>query len=75
MNRLMALDIGAKTIGVAVSDPLQVTVRPLKTLVRSDLARDTEVLANLIFENEIQKLVVGIPRHLGGEKSSVAGLI
>jgi len=71
----MALDIGARTIGIAISDPLQITARPLTTLFRSDLSRDCKALSNLISENEIEKLVVGMPRHLGGEKSSVSELI
>ena len=71
----MALDVGSKTIGVAITDPLKVTVRPLKTLIRDNLERDAERIGELIEEQDIEQLVVGMPRHLGGERSSVADLI
>ncbi len=71
----MALDVGSKTIGVAITDPLKVTVRPLKTLIRETLDRDAERIGEFIDEHDIERLVVGMPRHLGGERSSIADLI
>jgi putative Holliday junction resolvase len=71
----MALDVGSKTIGIAITDPLKVTVRPLKTLLRENLDRDAERIGELIDEQDIERLVVGMPRHLGGERSSIADLI
>jgi putative Holliday junction resolvase len=71
----MALDVGSKTIGVAITDPLKVTVRPLKTLIRENLDRDAERIGELIDSQGIERLVVGMPRHLGGERSSIADLI
>ncbi len=71
----MALDVGSKTIGVAITDPLKITVRPLKTLIRENLDRDAERVGELIDEQDIERLVVGMPRHLGGERSSIAALI
>jgi len=75
MRRWMALDVGSKTIGVAITDPLKVTVRPLKTLMREKLDRDAERIGELIDEQDIERLVVGMPRHLGGERSGIADLI
>ena len=75
MRRWMALDVGSKTIGVAITDPLRVTVRPLKTLIRENLESDAERIGELIDEQDIERLVVGMPRHLGGERSSIADLI
>ncbi len=71
----MALDVGSKTIGVAITDPLKVTARPLKTLIRENLDRDAERIGELIDEQDIERLVVGMPRHLRGERSSIADLI
>jgi putative Holliday junction resolvase len=71
----MALDVGSKTIGVAITDPLKVTVRPLKTLTRENLESDAERIGELIDEQDIERLVVGMPRHLGGERSNIADLI
>ncbi len=71
----MALDVGSKTIGVAVTDPLKVTVRPLTTLIRDSLDMDTERICQLIEEQQIERLVVGMPRHLGGQRSTTLNLI
>ncbi len=75
MKRWMALDVGSKTIGIAITDPLKVTVRPLKTLMRENLDRDAERIGEIIDEQDIERLVVGMPRHLGGERSGIADLI
>jgi len=71
----MALDVGSKTIGVAITDPLKITARPLKTLMRENLENDAERIGELVDEQDIERLVVGMPRHLGGERSSIADLI
>ncbi len=71
----MALDVGSKTIGVAITDPLKITVRPLKTLLRENLESDAERIGELIDEQDIERLVVGMPRHLGGQRSHIADLI
>lgn len=75
LKRWMALDVGSKTIGVAVTDPLKVTVRPLKTLIRDNLDMDSERICQLIEEQQIERLVVGMPRHLGGQRSTTLNLI
>lgn len=75
LTRWMALDVGSKTIGIAVTDPLKVTVRPLKTLIRDNLDMDTEIICQLIEEQQIERLVVGMPRHLGGQRSTTLNLI
>ncbi|MDA2926216.1 Holliday junction resolvase RuvX [Acidobacteria bacterium AH-259-G07] len=71
----MALDVGSKTIGVAVTDPLKITVRPLTTLVRHNELDDAKRICELIHQHQIEKLIVGMPRHLGGERSSILDLI
>ena len=71
----MALDVGSKTIGVAITDPLKITVRPLKTLLRENLESDAEQIGALIEEQDIERLVVGMPTHLGGQRSTTADLI
>ncbi len=71
----MALDVGSKTIGIAITDPLKVTVRPHNTLMRENLDTDAKRIGELIDEQDIERLVVGMPRHLGGERSGIADLI
>ncbi len=67
----MALDVGLKTIGIALSDPLRVTVRPLDTLRRVDLETDTEAVAELLRRHEVTRLIVGLPSHLDGRPARI----
>ena len=70
MTRIMGLDFGSKTVGVAVSDPLGITAqgveivrRPEENKLRRTLAR----LEELIGEYQVEKIVVGCPRHMNGD--------
>jgi putative Holliday junction resolvase len=65
-GRLMALDVGSKTIGVATSDVLRSLASPLSTLKRSKLAPDLAVLAELVRKYEAKALVVGLPLNMDG---------
>lgn len=75
MTRWMALDVGAKTVGVAITDPLKVTVRPLLTLRRHGLSDDLKGILDLIRQHDVERLIVGRPRHLGGEESEILEVI
>ena len=72
--RIMAIDYGSKAIGVAISDELRLTVRPLTTLRRHKQSRNQIIaqLQNLIEENEIAELVVGLPLSLDGSIGDAA---
>lgn len=65
----MGLDVGAKVVGVALSDPLRLTAKPLTTLRRTTLSEDATRLAELATENGVRRFIVGRPLHLSGEKS------
>jgi len=67
--RLLALDIGEKTIGVAVTDSLGMIPRPLKTLKRQGIKVDLTEIEQLVEEFCIGKIIVGYPLHVSGEKS------
>ncbi len=67
--RVMGLDMGSRTIGVALSDPLGMTAQPVKTIKRTGLASDLKELAALISELEVGTIVVGLPIRLDGTKS------
>ena len=69
MKRWMALDVGSRNIGVAVSDPLKLTARPLQTLQRRDLETDVEALRDLMQRHAVERLIVGLPLHLSGNRS------
>lgn len=65
-GRLMALDLGSKTIGIATSDVTRMLATPLITLKRTKLATDLAALANLTGKHEIRALVVGLPLNMDG---------
>lgn len=67
--RVMALDVGDKTIGIAISDALLLTAQGRPTLRRKDLKSDLEVLGQLARENEVHEIVVGQPLHMSGHQS------
>ena len=75
MTRWMSLDVGSKTIGVAITDSLKITVRPLTTLVRKSTQVDAQTICQLMDEQQVDKLIVGMPKHLGGERSDTLAFI
>lgn len=64
--RIMALDVGSKRIGVALSDPLKITAQGLQTFQRTALEEDIKGLWKLIDEHEVSQLVVGLPKNMDG---------
>src|SRR5207237_6994050 len=67
--RVMALDVGEKTIGVAISDALLLTAQARPTIQRKDLKSDIDLLRRLAEENEVHEIVVGQPLHMDGKES------
>ena len=65
-GRLMALDVGRKTIGVATSDVLRMLATPLTTVKRAKLAADLAILDELARKHEIRALAVGLPLNMDG---------
>ena len=66
----MGLDYGAKTVGVAVSDPLGLTAQAVETIFRereSKLRRTLARIGELIAEYGAERIVLGLPVHMGGE--------
>lgn len=66
MKRTLALDVGSKTIGVAVSDLLGITANGVTTIMRKDMEHDTAELAKIIAEYEPGELLVGLPMRSDG---------
>lgn len=64
--RIIGLDVGDKTIGVAVSDALMLTAQGIETIRRSSWEDDLQRLKELINEYAIDKIVVGFPRNMNG---------
>jgi putative holliday junction resolvase len=74
MGRMLGLDVGTKTIGVAVSDPLGMLASPVRTLSRRSVRDDTEVIAALAAELGVDTIVVGLPYELDGSEARSARL-
>ena len=64
--RILALDVGEKRIGVAISDLSQSLARSLKVVQRGSRQEDFAAVARLVEEYEVEKVVVGYPRSLDG---------
>ncbi len=70
--RVMALDLGERRIGVAVSDLLGITAQPVGHIEKRGLEKDLERLDALIREYEVDEVVVGLPLHMHGEEGNMA---
>jgi putative Holliday junction resolvase len=67
--RVMALDVGEKTIGIAISDALLLTAQSRPTLRRKNMQSDIESIRRLVVDNEVHEIVVGQPLHMDGRES------
>ena len=65
-HRILALDVGERTIGLAVSDPFGWTAQGLYTIKRVSKEKDLEQLMKLISEYQVSELLVGLPRNMNG---------
>ncbi len=66
MKRVLGLDVGDKTIGVAVSDLLFITAQGLCTIRRKNEKEDLKKLSDIIEEYNVGKIVVGLPYNMNG---------
>lgn len=66
--RIMGLDVGSKTIGVAISDALKITAQGLLTIQwnEENIESADEKLKEIINENEVTRIVIGLPKHMNG---------
>jgi putative Holliday junction resolvase len=70
--RILALDVGEKRIGLAVSDPLGITAQGLGVLSRKDREADLAELLKVAREYHLKEIVVGLPRHMDGRPGKQA---
>jgi putative Holliday junction resolvase len=69
-NRILALDVGNRRIGLAVTDELGITAQGLRTLERTSKRRDMETLKKIARKYDVGEVVVGRPMHMSGDASS-----
>jgi putative holliday junction resolvase len=70
--RILAVDYGRKRIGLALSDELGVTARPLATLVRANRRQDLRRLREICRLHGVHRILVGHPVHMSGEAGEMA---
>ena len=67
-GKLLGLDLGTKTIGVAVSDGMRYSATPLETIRRQKFTLDAERILELIAENQAVGIVLGLPLNMDGSE-------
>ena len=75
MGRIIGLDFGAMTCGVAISDPLLITAQPIETIRRTHETKLRKTLARieyLISENDVDRIVLGLPKKLDNSEGDRA---
>lgn len=66
--RVMAIDYGTKSIGLAICDELQLTIRPLTTLRPPEINRAPERIGQLALDYEVETIVLGLPLNMDGTR-------
>ena len=69
MGRILGIDHGDRRIGIAVSDPLHLIASPKKTLLVKDKIEAVNLIIEIISEQEIEKIVIGLPFGMRGNET------
>ncbi|MBU3158590.1 Holliday junction resolvase RuvX [Clostridium frigoris] len=64
--RILGLDIGDRTIGIAVSDPLGLTAQGITTIKRKSIVIDIEEIAKICNKYDVESFVSGLPKNMNG---------
>jgi len=75
VSRILALDVGEKRIGIAVSDALNMSAQGIETLVRQDAGSTLDRIKALVKEYDVAKIVVGLPFNMNGTKGASAAAV
>lgn len=67
-GKILGLDLGTKTIGVAISDAMRYSATPLETIKRVKFTKDAERILELIAENAAVAIVLGLPLNMDGSE-------
>src|SRR5262245_66103603 len=74
-TRILALDLGKKRIGLAISDPLGITAQGLPNLVRTNKRADLEALGRIAAEREAGMVLLGNPVNMRGDAGRQSGWV
>ncbi len=75
MTRILALDLGKRRIGLAISDPMRITAQGLPNLVRTNKRADLAALERLIAEREVGSILLGNPINMRGAEGRQSGWV
>jgi len=67
-GRILALDVGEKRIGIALSDPLRLVARPLMVIQRASKSKDFATIGRLVAEHQVSLVLCGYPLSLDGNE-------
>jgi RNAse H-fold protein YqgF len=67
-GKLMGLDLGTKTIGVAISDAMRYSATPIETIKRTKFTQDAARIVDLVEQNQVVALVLGLPLNMDGSE-------
>lgn len=67
-QRLLGLDLGSKTIGIALSDIRLMVATPMETIRRTKFTKDAQRLLSIIDEQNVGGLVLGLPKNMDGSE-------
>lgn len=67
-GKILGLDLGTKTIGVAVSDAMRYSASPLETIRRTKFTKDADRVEQLVAENQIVAMILGLPLNMDGSE-------
>jgi putative Holliday junction resolvase len=67
-GKILGLDLGTKTIGVAISDGMRYSATPLETIKRTKFTQDAERIIELVTENKAIAIILGLPLNMDGSE-------
>lgn len=75
LSRILALDLGKRRIGLAISDPLRVTAQGLPNLVRTRIRDDLDALEQMVKERQVGLVLLGNPINMKGTEGRQSGWV
>ena len=75
LSRILALDLGKRRIGLAISDPLRITAQGLPNLVRTRIRDDLAALEEMVREREVGLILLGNPINMKGTEGRQSGWV
>lgn len=73
-SRVLAIDLGTRRIGLAISDTEGLSAQPLDALQRRSLAEDLARICSVAKDRKVRRIVVGLPLHMDGRESPMSDL-